>query len=133
MPGWCPKLVSTHVLAQTSLWSLSKFSPKNWAGLLNSRAGQIFFGQKLQTSQLSLGQNMSGHQFWAPSRQILPRPWSWKIGNSSPTSLKMGQFWSSWGAVRYTQMEPKNGVHLCLGPKSPVEFLAFDQKIFGQP
>ena len=102
------KTISTNLLGDRVPWV--HLFPKTSYEKLNVRADQIFFGQKLQTSQLSLGQNMIGHQFWAPSRQILPHPGSSKIGNSSPTSLKMVQFGSSWG---YTQMVPKNDVHPC--------------------
>ena len=31
------------------------------------------FGQNAQTPQLTLGQNVSAHQFWALWRQFLPR------------------------------------------------------------
>ena len=36
MPGRCSKLESNPLLAQSSLWSLSQFSKKIWAGLMSS-------------------------------------------------------------------------------------------------
>ena len=71
--------------------------------LLHHRAGQIFFGQKLQTSQVTLGQKMRGHQFLAPSRRFLPRLESSEIGNSSPIILKMANHYLSYTKISQTK------------------------------
>lgn len=120
-----------RVVVRLNKWMRVAKLNKKHCSRLSVRAGQIFFGQKLQTPQGKLGQNVNWHQFLAPSGHILARP-------RAPKSAILRLMWLEWpilelSGCRYARTVPKIGVHSCFGPKSPVEFVTFDQKIFGQP
>ena len=93
---WSTSLVVT--LCQCSLRRAD--SRRVWQGkiyrkviyILHIRAGQIFFGQKLQTRQGNLGQKFSALQFWAQSGHILSCYKSSKVGNCKALQAKIADF-----------------------------------------